>query len=256
MFTHAIRRGYGRERLRRNARHYNFSYVGSGNVEINRGIMDVGSTALVVPPLLLLRTAAGANLTAERAEDLNNQVDPWQFSIGGPAYYDRSQYLSCIVMPHLTAAPGNPTATQYIGVSIISPNNLGAWPVPPASAGADPWITVYARTTDGQWFLRVDDGTASVEVALAGVPPFTPDRTTDHHAFLVEITYEPLGPIVAYINGIEGGRVTSTIPTAGGLILPHQGAGVFVTSGSHAAGRNGGTFTDLYVEIICPEFDR
>lgn len=239
-------------------RSYNFAFVGdSSTCEIPFGQMSVGSTVLVTAPVLSLTTATGVNKIAERGENLNNTWDFFRFRPqssdpdGTPGYWGRPNYTSCIVMANVGGTPpSNSTATQFVGMAQVIGDRPPPFPADTVTFGGDAHVMLYARTSDGTWFLDVDTAADRTVTTLTGVEAFTPDGTDpDAIGFFCEIEYEPLGTITAKINGIVGASITSTIdPTA--MNQPHKGAGVFVTSGTHASGVGRASFMCLTADTL------
>lgn len=243
---------YFREFRRRYTREYGFKATNVANTcELPGGQKSAGFAILTTnAPRLLLDTGAGANRIVECSEAWGNNYEPFDRLNTGLAWWNSEHYISC-VMGHGLAFPTNPTDTMYSGVALAVSQKVPPWPVPPVEFGIDTFLLVYCKNTDGTWYLLEDDMTASRLTPLAGVDLFN-QGIGDFRTFRVEIYYKPSTELSVFINGKLGARV---IPMSDFVnrAIPHQCAGVFITSGTNALGRNFCDFCDMRAVTIMPD---
>lgn len=238
------------ERRRRISRHYNFSFVGAGTCELHN-TKSTGASTTVTAPILNLDTGAGTNKFNMAYEGPGGDIDPWSSTdLGQFGFWPREQYVSCLVGTTFISPPENPTDTQIIGIGLaVVYGSNPPWPIEtPTPLSSDQHCVVYARTTDGAWFLYTDNGNEARVDALTGV---TALDVTGFRGSRVEIFYVPETSISVSIDGVSGITLTGDDMIIGSeALIGHRAAGCFACSGSDAAGRVRGIFTNLQADII------
>jgi len=240
---------YTNERRRRFTRRY-FEASGSAGTTLaalpTGGVRTAGSTIVCQAPILSLTTGVGANRIVQVCEQHGQDFD--LFSINGASFWDLEHYVSCR-MGHQDATNfANPTATMYAGVEMVAYLTTPPFPVPPNSiASADGCVHLRARLDTGAWELLQDNDTVSRVDVLNGVVAYNPASTPVR----LEIFYTQ-NYVSAAINGVEGTRVPNIMINQS-LGMSHVGSGVFITSGSNAAGNQTMLFYDFLADTIFPD---
>ncbi len=247
--------------LRKHAwRHYNFNKSTSSTANLcelaaGRQVGNTGSFAVntTAAPFLVLQTTTGIDQVNEVRETPANWNDITSINPNF-SWWDCRQYVRCFMGPGVSGVGANATATQYTGLEMVSISAVvPPFPTPPTSmSGQDAFIALVARMTDGAWFLLVDDQVTFTINALSGVDPLPLTVLSSAGAgCLAEILYDPIvKTITARVNNKIGLVLPVNAPF--GTNIPHNGAGVFVTSGTNGAGKGLGAFSDLYVETELP----
>jgi hypothetical protein len=240
---------YTNERRRRFTRRY---FLASGSAGTTLGALPtggqrtVGSTILCQAPILTLTTGVGANRIVQVCEQHGQDMDLFT-TPNGETFWDHDHYTSCR-MAHGSGTPfANPTATMYAGLEMVAYLTTAPFPPPPGGLGADPAVHLRARLDTGAWELLQDNGLESRVDVLKGVAPFN----TESIPTRLEIYYSQ-DRIEAAIDGVIS-RAPVHIMRAGIVAMSHVGAGVFITSGTDAAGNVQMYFYDVIADTVMPD---
>jgi hypothetical protein len=210
---------------------------------------SAGTTVTLEAPALTVQTAVGANKVWEGSISRAVSDEPLEFKHpDGTAlhpFWDSYIRFGCFVGPYGGTFSANPTATMFSGIEF---GTYGAGP-PFASPGPGTGGFVQLRHN------RLDDVIEMASCPGDGVTPITvtplvaAPALVNHGVYMELISVGPAGPIIALINRREVGRLT------GAAVPPLQNndgqqCGLFVTSGTNAAGQHLVFFSSARVTVL------
>jgi hypothetical protein len=205
-----------------------------------KGLRSVGSVITLTPPQATFDTGVGVNKVCELIEDIS--LDPLEDSNAGESFFTAHKHIIRSVFRRTSVV--NPAGECFIGIELGSMGNAPPWQSTFGASNAS--IQLRYDYTNERWEIMLYDGdgvaptrqTCTIQPSFS----FTPQAREPM------IIFDPQNSLIEFyvdaqlIHTYRGNRWLNN-PNANYTASGTGGGGLFVTSGSNAAGQITGIFS-------------